>query len=101
MDIEPTTQENGLCGYFITPSVGAYRCRMDGEWIGHTLTPPDGNTENLIRRADTAQYLKAWELVDLQRLALPSLEIERQTSTKEPALTPTPELGILEGIRRE
>ena len=101
MDIGPTTREHGLCGYFITPSIGAYQCWMEGEWIGEALIPPDANTENLIRRADTAQYLKAWDLVDLQRLALPALEIERQTIENEQAQRPMQELGILEGIRRE
>jgi hypothetical protein len=39
MDIPPTTPETGLSGYYLTPLIGAYHVKAEGEFISNVLQP--------------------------------------------------------------
>ena len=65
-----TTPENGLTGYHIIPSIGAYRAKLSGEWITAHIGTPDPTVPNFLPRLEEDQYLTSWTSEDLKRLGL-------------------------------
>ena len=82
--IPTTTQENGLTGYYIVPSVGTYKHVYGGDWLfsGKALAEPVTDVADMDRRSPDAQYLKPWTDADYHRLKFPELEPVR-TATAE------------------
>jgi len=70
MDIPPTTPENGLTGYYLTPLVGAYEVTAPGEFISKVLHPRDKEVLDIDPRPESDQYLKPWTQHDWERLYL-------------------------------
>jgi len=70
LQLPATTEENGLCGYYISPYLGAYRTKLSGEWIKKSLKPSDSRVPNSIARPSTQQELKPWGDEDFERVGL-------------------------------
>ncbi len=108
MDMLPTNPTNGLSGYYLIPTIGAYFARISGESIARELLPADESVPNVEPRLESEQYLSAWTDEDFRRLGLPtkkaiSENIEKE-NTGENALQlslESPELGFLAQIKRE
>ena len=64
----PTTRENGLTGYYLTPLLGAYKVHILPEHLSQWLVPPDTDVPNVIPRPETDQYLRPWDAQDYGRL---------------------------------
>lgn len=76
MDISPTTPENGMSGYYLTPLIGAYFVHAPGKLIGEALQPRDSTVADFIRRGEEDQYLTMWRDEDYSRLGL----VEKNTA---------------------
>ena len=72
MTLPPTGPENGLHGFFITRSRGAYRAHIP--WNQLQLSQRNGRRAeaDFIPRPARSQYLREWTPEDVQRLALPA-----------------------------
>lgn len=80
MDIPPTTPQNGLSGYYLTPLVGAYFVTAEGDWVANDLRPRSAETLDIDPREESDQYLNAWGSSDFERL---SLEAEPLINTEQ------------------
>jgi hypothetical protein len=83
MDIPPTNRENGLSGYYLTPSVGAYYVTAGGDWIAEDLRPKDLEVLDIDPREEEDQYLRPWDDNDLERLGLKEAEEETPEDEEE------------------
>jgi type IV secretory pathway TraG/TraD family ATPase VirD4 len=70
MALPTSGPDNGLCGYYIIPELGAYRADVEWKWIEANLAPIDTSVPNLVKRPSEHQYLSAWTSTDAQRLRL-------------------------------
>ena len=68
LSMPPTTRENGLTGYYLTPLLGAYKVHILPEHLTQWLVPPNTNVPNVISRPETDQYLRPWDAQDYGRL---------------------------------
>lgn len=83
MDIAPTTPENGLSGYYLTPLVGAYFVKASGEWVANDLLPRNTDVLDIDPRDEADQYLTQWGNGDIERLS-----IEKETILNTPEEPP-------------
>ncbi len=61
MDLEACNLQNGLSGYYIVRSHGAYFDQFEGsELWGKSLVPPRGDIPEFIPRPSMAMLLKPW-----------------------------------------
>lgn len=77
--LPPTSRDNGLSGYFLSPSIGAVRDRIAGQVLASVFVEAD--TEEMLRfqpQPEAAQILVPWSSQDCQRLSLAT----RQTAGK-------------------
>jgi hypothetical protein len=72
MGLPTSGPENGLCGYYIIPEIGAYRADVTWNQIENALMPPDSSVKNVVKRPSEHQYLAPWSNADYQRLGLDS-----------------------------
>lgn len=63
-----TDAENGLPGFYLVPTIGAFYGVLNGRLFDELLLPPNENQPNFVERAVLHQYLKAWS--DTERKAL-------------------------------
>jgi Type IV secretion-system coupling protein DNA-binding domain len=72
MALPTSGPENGLCGYYIIPEIGAYRADVPWSQIENALMPPDLDVANVMKRPSEHQYLAPWNNADRKRLGLDS-----------------------------
>ena len=77
MNLPPTTRQKGLTGYYQTPYIGAFKVKLNSEWLQSKLLPLSSSEKNFIARPETDQYLRPWDKADFARLGL-------QTQNKAP-----------------
>ena len=99
MELPPTNRENGLTGYYLTPTTGAYTATLSPQYLSTALLPRSGEVPDLLERPEEHQYLFGWTAGDLSRLRLPPLP-------EPPPDPPSPKpgksrLSLLKGIGRE
>jgi hypothetical protein len=70
MDLPETTPATGLSGYFLSPTLGAFRDCIPGDWIARHLTPADQTVPDSLRRPESDEYLQPWEASDAELLCL-------------------------------
>jgi len=68
MTLSPTNPKNGLNGFFITRSRGAYRAHVP--WNQLKSRAKNHAYDDFLPRPSSSQYLREWTLEDAQRLAL-------------------------------
>lgn len=83
LDLDETTPENGLSGFFLSPVTGAFFHRIPGEWISANLKPPSSTTLGLVPRPEAHQYLLPWSPADDKALRHPP---ETEPATREETL---------------
>jgi len=95
MGLAPTTQRNGMQGFFLTPHVGAYYAHFDGDILVSSLAKRNLAFPDLIPREDGEQYLAMWQDEDRKRLGIDELNLieiykseDVQTSNNEEVLNP-------------
>jgi type IV secretory pathway TraG/TraD family ATPase VirD4 len=88
LDLPPVDKSGSLHGFYIIPSIGTYYAaiKMSGEnSILSNLNPIDLETQSYLARDKEAQFLRAWDKEDYERLRLSGINnqesspIERQT----------------------
>jgi len=73
-NIPVTNRENGLTGYFITPTSGAYRGTVPSADIGQVVVGDEQERRHAIQyRPETDQWLRHWTAKDRERLSLERL----------------------------
>ena len=65
-----TNPQNGLTGYFLAPSVGAYRAALSGDWLSKELIAPAEGVEAVRWRSEADQYLQPWSVAERARLGI-------------------------------
>lgn len=96
MSIDACNRQNGLNGYFIVRSEGAYFDNIPGEELfGEALMPPRADVPAFVPRPATAQFLAPWTSADQVRYGSASRKraVERADEsgrTKEAGLAPEP-----------
>ena len=76
LTLPPASPRSGLFGYYLTPSIGAFRVNHRAEDVETWKVPKEHrSTMDLVPRFDSDQYLERWNRTDLGRLGL-SVEIE-------------------------
>lgn len=65
-----TNPRNGLHGYYLVPSVGAFYGVLEGSYIKGALLERNVHQANYVPRPDAEQYLQAWDLEELRALGL-------------------------------
>lgn len=68
LSMPPTTRENGLTGYYLTPLIGAYKITILPEHLNSWLVLPNTKISNIIPRPENDQYLRPWDEHDYKRL---------------------------------
>lgn len=91
--------ENGLCGYYIIPEIGAYRADVGWNWIESALLPIDSSVPNVMKRPAEHQYLSAWTKSDQMRLGL-IVESDKSRGPDLEAILSTNQASLLERIAR-
>lgn len=72
MSIEACTRENGLSGYYIVRSEGAYFDKIPGEELfGGQLIPPRDDVAEFLPRPATDQFLAPWTPIEQVRFGAP------------------------------
>ena len=72
MSIEACSRENGLSGYYIVRSEGAYFDNIPGEELfGGQLIPPRADVPEFVPRPATDQFLAPWTPVEQVRFGAP------------------------------
>jgi len=82
MDMPPTTFQNGLPGYYLVPSIGAYYCDASGDWVRQDIKPKSNRVLDIDPRSEDDQFLRHWDEADFKRLGL-------RISQPPPRPTPT------------
>lgn len=72
LDFPETTPENGLTAVMVSPSTGAFRDHLSGDWLRIHITPASQVAPNFVPRPDSHQYLRPWSPSDLAELGLSS-----------------------------
>jgi type IV secretory pathway TraG/TraD family ATPase VirD4 len=99
MELPPTNRENGLTGYYLTPTTGAYIATLSPQYLAAALRPRATDVADLMERPEDHQYLFDWTTADLSRLGLPPLP---EPTPDPPAPKPgKSRLSLLKGIGRE
>ncbi len=89
MSLPTCNRRNGLSGYYITRTAGAFRDVLDGEELfGTLLVPPDENTPGFVPRDGMTQFLRPWSDADLARYGASPTRKIRPSAT--PAVQPVP-----------
>jgi len=60
---------NGLHGYYLVPSVGAFYGILDSAYVKNSLLGPDRGKPNYLPRPDSDQYLQMWTEDELKALS--------------------------------
>lgn len=97
MALPPSGHENGLCGYYIVPEIGAYRADVQWGWIEKELLPVDSSVPNVVKRPGEHQYLAPWTGADFKRLGLSQSNCAQETL---PPLQEQNQAKLLEQIAR-
>ena len=99
MSILPTTMEDGLTGYYVTPHIGAFRKTLPLSSFLDECSSDDG-FPNLVERHESEQYIQSWGGEDGLRLGLSHAAVhsERHHATSaveddEVSLTPLASWG--------
>ncbi len=69
LKLPPTTSRNGLTGYYLSPTIGAWRGHLSGKYLAEALKPPAA-VPNFIPRPKEQLVLTPWTEADLRRLGL-------------------------------
>ncbi|MCC6235782.1 MAG: type IV secretion system DNA-binding domain-containing protein [Verrucomicrobiales bacterium] len=64
LGLPETHPSTGLSAFFLSPTVGAYRDRIPGEWLSRHLVPPDPGVPGALPRPESDQYLRPWDAGD-------------------------------------
>jgi hypothetical protein len=73
--LPPTSEENGLSGYFLTPEIGVIRDRITGSQLARLFTSDDVERQMRFQpQPERAQHLLPWTECDCRRLCLASSE---------------------------
>ena len=69
--IPPTSRDNGLTGYFLSPGSGAYRGTIQGEDIQPVVvSETEEESFHQVLRPESHQWISGWEESDRERLGL-------------------------------
>ena len=80
-----TSPRNGLHGYYLLPSVGAFYGVLEAAEVKGSLLPPDPREPNYLPRPVAEQYLRPWAEEELSHLGLTGAATEKGGSEKEGA----------------
>jgi hypothetical protein len=73
MSLPTCSRQNGLHGFNIVRSIGAYRMHIPGEQLFDEMLPPtNSSSPEFLPRPVEAQYLRAWTAEDTRRLCSPA-----------------------------
>lgn len=78
-----TNPRNGLHGYYIVPSVGAFRSVLQGVEIKNSLIPSDSQMPNYCPRDASEQYLQPWTPAERKSLGLDKTDSTTRASSPE------------------
>jgi hypothetical protein len=86
MAIPTSGPQNGLCGYYIIPEIGAYRADVVWSSIEAHLAPIDSSVPNVVKRPSEDQYLIPLSAMDCRRLGIDLRVAAAQTPSNEDAV---------------
>jgi len=72
MQMPMTNPRNGLHGYYLLPSIGAFYGVLTGDFLAGTLLSPKKSEPNYLERPPSEQYLEPWSTTELTALGLTS-----------------------------
>lgn len=97
MSLPPTNPRNGLTGYILTRSVGAYKMTLSGDQITRLLQPLAKDVPTILHRSSEDQYLEHWTEKDLSRLGI-SLSESRPAPPGSAGTQKQTIIGYLDGL---
>ncbi len=94
MTLPPTSPQNGLSGYYLSPHAGAYFSTIPGDELFDSLTPRNPQVADFVRRPEEDEYLRPWDDNDMLRLGLLPPGGPGGTSAPLPPPTTPPAPGV-------
>jgi type IV secretory pathway TraG/TraD family ATPase VirD4 len=89
LDIEPCNKENGLSGYYIVRSHGAYFDKLEGaELWGKSLISPRADVPEFVPRPSRSMLLKPWTAAEDAAFCTPRKDRRREPPQQNREQTP-------------